>query len=91
MPQERQPRQHQVENSEQQGAAKNEAVSENVCKSAGNKIGKGNMEGKNVDKDLKMGHKIHQPISTSTVYMSSNEEKVVDESYSRRTKTKWRR
>lgn len=95
MPQERQSRQHQVENRERQGATGNEVVSENVCKSAGNKIEKRHMEkntgGKKVDRDLEMGHKIHQPISTGTTHMSSDEEEVVDESHSRRTKTKWRR
>ncbi|KAK9195052.1 hypothetical protein WN943_003169 [Citrus x changshan-huyou] len=95
MPQERQSREQQVENREQQGAAGNEVVSENVCKSAGNKIEKRHMEknmgGEKVDKNLEMGHKIHQPISTSTTHMSSDDEGVVDESHSRRTKTKWKR
>ena len=80
---------------EQQSAAGNEVVSENVCKSAGDKIEKRHMEenmgGRKLDKDLEMGHKIHQLISTGTTHMSSDDEEVVDESHSKRTKAKWRR
>lgn len=81
----------QTDNKKQLDAADNKESSKNSSQRVGIRKAEENLEGKTLNKLSLVGQTFHQPNSTNTAQMSSDEEVVNEDFSSKKPKTKWRR